>query len=70
MRVFRFYANAGLTPNYHSGGGGIVYASNIDQAKKAIEKARTKDDDLKALEIEEIHPELGNVFIFMDAGCC
>ena len=70
MKVFRFYAEAGLTPNYHSGGGGIVYADSIDDAKDYIETIRSKDDDLKELEIKEIHPKLGDVFKFRDSGCC
>ena len=64
----------GLTGNWHSGGGTVVIADNLDVARQLLEKHGVS----KGCEVFTNEPsysapvEAGEdkVFIFQDAGCC
>jgi len=70
MKLFVFYANGGLTKNYHSGGAGIVCATTLAEAIKLVESERSKEWTLDGFKIEPLQMLEGDVLIFQDAGCC
>jgi hypothetical protein len=58
----------GLTDNYHSGGGTVVIADSLDQARKLVGCEAIKD--VAPSFTAPVVSEEDKVFIFPDAGCC
>ena len=74
MRVFIWNSVSNLTTNWHDGGGLVVVAHDLDDARKRISEdgrdaceAMTKGPDVV---YEVIEPAEAAVFVFPDAGCC
>jgi hypothetical protein len=79
MRVFIWSDVEGLTGNYHSGGGLVVIADSLADARNLVrEKAGYRD--LLCDAVDDVVPDLAiglldmgivpAVFVFPDAGCC
>ena len=72
-KVFIWNIVAYLTNNYHSSGGLVVIADNLEDAKiLAMEKGVKFDDNMDEFstvyELKDIVED--KVYIFPDAGCC
>ena len=69
-KVFIWNIVAYLTNNYHSSGGLVVIADNLEDAKiLAMEKDVKFDDETPTVyELKDIVED--KVYIFPDAGCC
>ena len=69
-KVFIWSYVDNLTDNYHSGGGLVVIADNLEDAKiLAMEKGVKFDDEIPTVyELKDIVED--KVYIFPDAGCC
>lgn len=79
--IYIFEMSEGLTNSYHSGGGLVVIAENIETAHNLIKNHKTEDcyrptinlnnpisDPIFTIELKE---DIQNkVFLFPDAGCC
>jgi hypothetical protein len=73
MKVFIWYDIDELTDNYHSDGGLVVIADNLEDARiLAMERnVKFKDIELQPDLVYELkdYPK-DNVIIFPNAGCC
>ena len=72
MQVFIWDDIKQLTGNYHSGGGAVAIADNLERAIeliKAESPAAQMDEQPVALVCPTDYAE-ERVFIFPDAGCC
>jgi hypothetical protein len=60
---------------YHSDGGVVVIARDIEQAKKMIEKSdntRIEDDEWEEAEIFDLKDDnvIPKIWLMVNAGCC
>ena len=71
MKVFVWSYVADLTQNYHSGGGLIVFAENVERAMElavgdhGVKFAGELPDDVRVVE-----GGAEAVYVMPDAGCC
>lgn len=68
MKIYIWEYVKHLTDNWHHGGGCVVIAKNLEEARQKLpekcEAQTTEPDFTKDIDAEEM------VFIFPDAGCC
>lgn len=71
MKVFVWdYINY-LTNNYHSSGGLIVFADNVERAMElAISKGVTFSESEVPCDVRIVEGGEEKVYIMADAGCC
>lgn len=74
MKIFIFQSVDQCSYNYHSGGGVVIIANNIEEAKKMADEKEyielTDDDWNKAESFDLLKNEKPNIWIMPDAGCC
>lgn len=73
MKIFIWERVDNATDNYHSGGGVMVIAENIEHAMKLAEEEGvtfSSKYDSPYIEYELQGDNEPNVIIFPDAGCC
>lgn len=74
MNIFIFENVSQLTNNYHSEGGLVIVAENIEQAVKMvfedkyIELTKEELENVKVFKLAYNHEP--QMFVFPDAGCC
>lgn len=70
MSIYVWEVAAGVTGNYHNGGGVVVVAPDLESARALLPEdcsARTEDPDA----IYSVNGDpVSQVFLFPDAGCC
>lgn len=70
MKVFVWSNVSQLTNNYHSGGGLVVFAENLDRAMKlAVEQGVTFDGETLD-DVRDVDGGVEAVYVMPDAGCC
>ena len=69
-KVFIWNIVADLTNNYHSSGGLVVIADNLEDAKILAMEQDVKFDDETPTVYELKDTVEDEVYIFPDAGCC
>jgi hypothetical protein len=74
MKIFVFENVDQLTYSYHSGGGMVIVAKDLEQAKSLIADDKdcvpTQQEWDSVIVYETIYDTEPRVFIFPDAGCC
>lgn len=76
MKVFIWASLDGLTDRYHSDGGCVVVAEDLEAARAAIKEAAPMCEKAKTTEPGQVYSlaegEKGGVrvFIFPNSGCC
>lgn len=73
MRLFIWKSVANLTSNWHDGGGLVVVAQDLDEARKRLAEtcsgceALTADPDVVYALADAVEAA---TYVFPDAGCC
>ena len=73
MKIFTWERVSNATDNYHSGGGVMVVAENIEHAMALAEEQGVvffSEYDSPCIEYDLLGDYEPNVIIFPDAGCC
>jgi hypothetical protein len=71
MKVFVWQYVSELTDNYHSGGGLIVFADNVERAKELAEAQGVTFSESELPDVvRNVDGEEEMVFVMPDAGCC
>jgi len=71
MKVFVWDYISNLTDNYHSGGGLIVFAENVERAMElAIAEGVTFSESDNLVDVRIVDGGEEQVYIMQDAGCC
>jgi len=76
MKIFILTNVGQLTNNWHSGGGLVIVAENLEAAKELIkneEEIKITDDEWNGTinyDLNNHSSNIGCYYIFPDAGCC
>lgn len=71
MKVFVWNYITSLTDNYHSGGGLVVFAEDVERAKElAIGMGVTFSESDQPDDVRIVDGGEEKVYIMADAGCC
>lgn len=73
MKVFVWQNISECTSNYHSGGGVVVFAKDIDRAIEMAADRGCKIDVVNEVpdDIRKVHEDTPEaIYIMPDAGCC
>jgi hypothetical protein len=72
--VFVWESASGLTSCWHDGGGAMVVAGDLQEARELLKKHGVKEDSSVFSEEPgykaQVMDDKDHVFIFPDAGCC
>ena len=69
MNVYIWEEVDDLTDNYHSGGGTVVIANSLEEARKQLPENCSAQTDHPIFEAE-LNAITPRVFVFPNAGCC
>lgn len=72
MKIYIWNQIEQLTYRYHSNGGAVVIAKDIEEALELLKKedAKITKEEISEVEIFDVKAKESKVWIFPDAGCC